>query len=133
MINFISFNNTKSDIIGASASALCLLHCIATPFLFLAHAGIDHHHSSPFWWQIIDVLFLTISFFAVYRSNQTTSKNWVGRAMWISWGVLVFIIFNEKLELFHIPEIAVFFPAISLILLHLYNQRYCNCSDDCIH
>ena len=30
--------NLKQDYIGAVASALCLLHCIATPFLFVAKA-----------------------------------------------------------------------------------------------
>ena len=30
---------TKSDLWGAFASGLCLIHCLATPFIFLAQAG----------------------------------------------------------------------------------------------
>ncbi|MEM1135033.1 MAG: hypothetical protein AAGI07_04285 [Bacteroidota bacterium] len=41
---------TKLDLLGSLASALCLIHYLATPFLFIAHAStVGHAEASPFW------------------------------------------------------------------------------------
>jgi len=117
---------SKSDIIGSTASFLCLIHCIATPFLFVAQAEIiGHGEAHPAWWGFLDIVFLVISYFAVWWSSKTTSKSWIRYALWISWGVLTLIILNEKLSLVPLPEVAIYAPAISLIVLHLYNRKHC--------
>ena len=129
----LTFQN-KSDLIGAFSSGLCLLHCIATPFLFITQASLTNCcEASHTWWKSMDYLFLIISFAAVYRSNQTTSKAWIGKALWGSWIILFMVILNEKLEWLALPEIAIYFPALALIILHLYNQKYCQCDENCIH
>lgn len=125
----------KSDIIGSLASGLCLIHCLATPFLFAAHANHiheHHHHSHPFWWGLLDILFIGISFFAVLWSVRNTSSNWMKFALWISWSLLAFVILNEKLQLVFIPELFIFVPSILLVVFHLYNKKYCQCNnEDC--
>ena len=126
--------NTTSDIFGSAASTLCLVHCLATPFLFAAHAGHahGHHHSHPLWWGVLDLLFIAVSLVAVYWSAKHTSKNWMCYALWLSWAGLTFVILNEKLGWVHLAEAAIYFPAIALIGLHLYNRKYCKCSnEDC--
>jgi len=86
----------KPDSIGAIASTLCLIHCLATPFVFIAQScTLTCCNGVPMWWGSIDYIFLIISFFTVYRSNL-----------------------NEK---------AIYIPAIALIMLHLYNKKYCQC------
>ncbi|OJJ15029.1 hypothetical protein BKI52_39880 [marine bacterium AO1-C] len=137
MLNLQSVQNTrKLDILGASASTLCLIHCVATPFLFIAEASathLQHHHhhgDTPLWWSVIDIVFIIISFFAIYFSVKTTSKNWVKYALFASWALLTFIILNEKLEGIHLAEEWVYLPALSLVGLHLYNRRYCQCEDE---
>ena len=127
--------NQKFDLLGASASTLCLIHCVITPFLFVAEASVTahhhHHHGhTPLWWSVIDILFIIISFFAIYFAVKTTSKNWVKYALFACWGFLTFIILNEKLEGFHLAEEWVYIPALTLVGLHLYNRRYCQCEDD---
>ena len=63
----------KPNIIGSAASFLCLIHCIATPFLFVAQAELAHHtHNHPAWWGLLDILFLVVSFFAVLWSAKST-------------------------------------------------------------
>ena len=57
-----------SDILGALASFICLVHCLATPFLFLAHSHAHshaeaHHEAGPLWWGLIDYLFLLYFFY----------------------------------------------------------------------
>ncbi|WNJ19165.1 MerC domain-containing protein [Pontibacter sp. G13] len=128
---------SSSDIFGALASGLCLIHCVATPFLFAAQAGAahhDHHHhhhgASPEWWGWIDLTLLVVSAVAIYWAVKRSSKQWVKIALWASWAFLTFIILNEKMELLHLAEAWIYAPAVSLVALHLYNRKYCQCEDD---
>ncbi|WP_299549671.1 MerC domain-containing protein [Seonamhaeicola sp.] len=119
----------KSDTLGAFSSALCLVHCLVTPILFIAQASsVCCSASVPTWWKSIDYLFLIISFFAVYRSTQTTSKDFMKPALWICWIILFFAIINEHLQVIHLPEIFTYVPALGLVALHLYNLKYCQCN-----
>lgn len=124
----------KSDWIGIFTSGLCVLHCMATPFLFVAHAGIGiQGQALPPWWGFVDFAFLLLSFLAVYWSAKKTSKKWVAQFFWVLWGVLALIIANEKWGFWQLTEAAIYFPTIGLVLLHFYNHRYCrrkeaNCS-----
>lgn len=121
----------KPDNIGALASTLCMIHCFATPFIFIAQScATTCCASAPEWWIWIDYIFLAISFFAIYRSTKTTSKQWIKSALWISWILLVIIILNERIALIHLPEIFKYITASSLVVLHLYNRKYCQCKED---
>ena len=66
----------KPDTFDALASTFCIIHCLATPLLFIAHActANDGCAAVPIWWRSLDFLFLAISFIAVYCSTRTTSK-----------------------------------------------------------
>ncbi len=132
MAKAISFK-TNSDIFGSAASTLCLVHCLATPLLFAAHAGHVHgHHSHPVWWGALDLVFIVISFAAVFWSVKHTSKSWMKYALWISWVLLAFVIVNEKLGMVHLAEAVIYGPSLALVGLHLYNRRYCKCeNEDC--
>ena len=130
MINSINIS-AKSDLIGMMASGLCFLHCVATPFIFVAHASsVILKESHPWWWGTLDIVFLVISFFAIYWSTRTTSGKWIKYIFWLSWIFLCLLILNEKLELWHISEEVVYMPAITLIFLHFYNHRYCRSDRD---
>ena len=120
----------KSDNIGVLASTLCMLHCFATPLLFIAQTSSASSDTMPIWWKWIDYFFLTISFFAIYRSTQITSKNFMKSALWINWIILLLVILNEKAGLVHLPEVFTYAVASSLVILHLYNQKYCQCKND---
>lgn len=121
----------QSDLFGAFASSLCLIHCLATPFIFLAQAGAATCcESAPFWWHSIDYVFLVISFIAVYYSATNTSLKWMPVALYSGWGLLALFILNEKFHLFHLDHLFIFIPAMGLVGLHLYNRRYCNCDDE---
>lgn len=126
----------KSDKIGVFASTLCMIHCFATPFIFVAQScALSCCSAAPAWWRWIDYFFLTIAFFAVYRSTKTTSKKIMKPALWISWIALCALIVNETLQLFRIPETYKYIVGTTLAILHLYNLRYCQCKNDkcCTH
>ncbi|WP_405246507.1 MULTISPECIES: MerC domain-containing protein [unclassified Cellulophaga] len=121
----------KADILGTLASILCLVHCMATPFLFMAQAGsVFCCEDPPAWWKFMDYLFLAISFVAIQWSTKTTTIKWLAPALWLSWLALAAILLNEKLELIALPEPVVYIPAIALVSLHLYNRKHCKCNVD---
>jgi len=119
---------SKADSIGVMASTLCMIHCIATPFLFIAQScSAACCSDAPDWWRWIDYGFLVISFFAVYRSARTTSSKWMKPALWLSWTMLLICIINESFEFAKFPEGSTYMAAFLLIGVHLYNLRYCQC------
>lgn len=122
--------SNRSDSLGAFASGLCLIHCVATPFLFVLQPLAVSEEAAPLWWQSLDYVFLIVSFFAVYWSAINTSKSWMRSALWISFSVLTMAILNEKFELLYLGEFLTYIAAASLIGLHLYNQKYCQCADE---
>jgi multidrug transporter EmrE-like cation transporter len=123
----------KADSIGALASSLCLLHCLATPFLFMAQSHLAHHSdTTPYWWQVIDLIFLAISFLALNQSTKSSTSKPIRYSLWISWFFLCTLIINEKMALYPLPEVALYVVAILLTSLHLYNLKYCQCqSENC--
>lgn len=126
---FVKKPNPNS--VGALASSLCLIHCIATPFLFLAQTcTATCCTSTPVWWATIDFLFIGMSYFAIYWSVKNSINSWIKYALWTSWVFLCLVILNEKIGLLTVPETSIYIPAIALILLHLYNRKYCECKDE---
>lgn len=113
-----------SDVIGASAGALCLVHCIATPFLFIAQSAASG------WWGVLDYAFIAITLFAVLFSARNTSKDWMKFALYLGWVVLSFLILNEKMSFIALSEVWNYGAAFGLISLHLYNRKYCRCTDE---
>lgn len=122
----------KSDLVGAVSSGLCILHCVATPFLFIAQSCNVSGccASSPAWWSAIDYLFIGITFLAVYQSGKNTSKPWIKYAMYTGWIVLSLLTFNEKFTLIPLASAWKYLAAFSLISLHLYNLKYCQCVEE---
>ena len=122
----MSFSNIsmKSDFIGMIASGLCLIHCVATPILFMAGTGLGMPTEvQPTWWGYLDPIFLVLSLLAVYWSVQSRAHALIKFLFVVFWMLLMLLVLNEKFELFPIVEEAIYVPTISLILLHLYNSR----------
>jgi hypothetical protein len=121
-----SSSNNKSDLFGALASSLCMVHCLITPLIFVVQV-CTASCCAPWWWRLIDYIFLVISIATIYYTAKRTSLQWMPKALYISWGVLAFLIFNEGLNWLTIPHVFVYLPAFSLVFLHLYNRKYCRC------
>ena len=123
--------NSKSDFLGAFASSLCMVHCLATPLIFVMQASTAScSEVGPWWWRMIDYLFLIISIAAIYHSAKRTSLQWMPKALYTCWGILALLILNEGLHLLPIPHILIYLPAFSLVFLHLYNRKYCRYSTE---
>lgn len=123
-------NQLSLDTIGIISGTLCMIHCIGTPFLFIAKAcSTSCCSEAPLWWQIIDYLFLIISFVAIYFVNKNVSKNWIKLSFWFSWIVLLLVILNHTFEIINLPKNIIYAPTFSIIALHFYNLKFCNCQN----
>ena len=121
----------NSDRIGVVSSGLCMLHCFATPFLFLSQSSLIFISVDfTLTWFILNYFFLFISFIAIYHSVKNSTNRFIRIFLYLFWLVLSGLIINESLEIFSIPEAATYFSASSLICLHIYNLRYCRCDDE---
>ena len=120
----------KSDALGIFASTLCMIHCLATPFLFIVQScSSSCCESAPYWWKAFDFGFLVFSFFGVIRSVKTSSNKLVKNLLWILMITLFLIILNEIIQLLFLPEFMKYIVASSLIFVHLYNSNYCQCKN----
>ena len=121
----------KPDVFGAIASSLCYLHCLLTPIIFLTtSANSNLNSSTPIWWNELDFIFISISFFAIYKSTKTTSKRFMKYLLWFGWLLLFSLIINEKISLVSLPGYLKDISAIGLAVLHIYNLNYCQCKDE---
>ena len=83
----------NSDSIGALASTLCLIHCLATPFIFVVQSCTAACcANAPGWWASFDYIFLLISFVSIYRSTQTTTKKIMKPILWSNFFLLFALI-----------------------------------------
>ena len=121
---------TQSDWWGAVASGLCLVHCLATPFIFVAQTcSVSCCHDSPLW-RFIDVLFVLISWAAVYWSARQTTLSWMPIALYASWGALMLVLINDQWGSINLG-FGRYIPAIALIVFHLIQRRYGQCGPSC--
>ena len=115
------------DNLGAMLSSLCVLHCYFTPFLFITQSHLAA--TIPGWWQALNYLFLFISFLAIIRSVDNSTNFKIKILLFLFWGLLSFLFISENFELFHLPEFLTYSAGITLAGLHIYNRKYCQCSD----
>ena len=115
------------DNIGATFSILCVIHCFATPFLFITQS---YMLVVPGWWQALNYIFLALSLFDVYKTSQNSSNQIVKTLLFLFWGILASLLISEEFELFHLPEFITYLTGLTLAGLHIYNKKYCQCVDD---
>jgi len=120
----------SADFMGALASGLCVLHCLATPLLFIVQAGATCGEAGPWWWSVIDFLFLAVSAVAVWKSARESNLKWLSSALYVSWAVLALLLVNHRLHLIPLPHMLLYLPALALVGFHIYNLRSCQCVDD---
>ena len=123
----MKISSIHPDNLGATFSSLCVIHCFATPFLFITQSYLL---VVPGWWQALNYLFLSISFFAVYKTSKNSSSQMVKTLLYLFWSILAMLLISEEFELFHLPEFITYIVGLSLAGLHIYNKRYCQCADD---
>ncbi len=77
----------QADFLGMVSSILCFVHCMLTPFLFLAQTCACCA-DGPLWWKGIDYVFLAIALLAVSSSTKNSSKQIMRIALYTAWSSL---------------------------------------------
>ena len=86
----------NSDRIGVVSSGLCMLHCFATPFLFLSQSSLIFISVDfTLTWFILNYVFLFISFIAIYHSVKNSTNRFIRIFLYLFWVVLSGLIINE--------------------------------------
>ncbi|AZB11321.1 MerC domain-containing protein [Chryseobacterium sp. G0162] len=102
------------DAVGISAAVLCLIHCIIFPLLLIIPLGISHN---PY----IDLAFLMIGTFVVYRQTKQITSNGLQILFWASLGFIAISILVDFIFEIHLPFI--YIGAVGLITAHLINFK----------
>lgn len=119
----------KTDLWGALAGSVCLIHCMITPFLFIAKACTSSCCSeSPLWWQAVDYVFILISLIAIKFVTNNISHKGITIAFWTSWILLLVTTLDGTLQTGLLPHSFIYLPALAIIGLHFYNMKYSQCS-----
>ena len=119
------------DKIGIISSSLCIIHCVGTPIIFIAKAcSVTCCSDAPDWWLMIDYLFLSISFFAIYFITRKSTKPWLKISFWIAWVVLLFTTIEHSFSISIIPKNFIYLPALTIVALHFYNLRFNKCENE---
>ena len=119
------------DSIGIIASTLCTIHCIVTPFIFIAKACTATCCSdAPSWWLMIDYIFLIISFLAIFFISKNLTIKWLQTAFWVSWSLLLFSIANHSIDIVQLHKNFIYIPSGAIIILHFYNMQFCKCQNE---
>ena len=99
-MNFTAKNiNFSYDNLGIIASTLCMIHCIGTPFLFIAKAcSTTCCADAPLWWKAIDYAFLIVSGVATssLASSDSLSTRSVSSSSFLEELFLLFILLQKS-------------------------------------
>ena len=122
-------SSQSADLIGISASVLCLIHCLVFPVLISAgfifghddHAGHDHVHAHVHW-HWMDFLFVALAIWAVISAVKSTQSRNIKIALWLavtifSVGVLLHDVFSWMIFVSLIASVA-------LVIIHIVNWKF---------
>ena len=118
------------DKLGILTSALCLIHCFITPFIYMSFASLKQNELISFSLNGVNVIFIIVSLVAVNRSTKITTSKIIKPIFWLSWFFLFFVLFNEVAMIIELPEIISYTSGLILAGVHIYNLNFCGCKDE---
>lgn len=113
--------DVRSDKVGIASAVLCTVHCLVVPLLLLIKISWTETQIAfqlPSWWELIDYIFLAISFYAVSHSAKHTSNSYIRLSLLAFWCILaISVIFQAKLHWL------AYIASAGLVITHLMNIR----------
>ncbi|RMG63624.1 MAG: MerC domain-containing protein [Bacteroidetes bacterium] len=116
-----------SDYLGITSALICLLHCLAGPFVLGATMHLHEHQAhgeSGLWWldHRWDYFFLLLGLIAVWFSARHTHRRTMKVLLWMTYGALAGAILLETQAMFF--QFLVYGASLGLIAAHVYNLRH---------
>lgn len=119
------FSTQSADMLGISASVLCMVHCLAFPVMislgYLVKFSDDHGHAHEHW-HWMDYFFIVIAIWAVYNAAKNTHSKRIKIALWTA--VLIFSIAILLHELNPLMIVISIVASLSLLIIHIINWKY---------
>ncbi|MDO9551035.1 MerC domain-containing protein [Rhodonellum sp.] len=113
----------SADVLGISASLLCMVHCLAFP-LFISVGYIFQHGEEPGHdhWHFVDYLFIGLALWAVFHASKNTQSKGIKIALWIA-----VIVFSISVSLHDLAPWMVFVSvasSLALVIFHILNWKF---------
>lgn len=122
-------SSQSADMMGISASVLCMIHCLVFPVLisfgYMARYSGEHEHEhghDHFHWHWMDYFFIILAIWAVFNAAKNTHSKRIKIALWTA--VLIFSV-AILLHEWNSWMIAVsVLASLALIIIHIINWKY---------
>jgi len=118
-----------SDWLGASASGLCIIHCVLTPLIFTAkpvYYGMMgkqiHTHDL---WPALDYIFLILSLLAVWYSARNTPHAILKWIFWVAWMIFALGLLFEPSSTV-LGHWLMYIGSTTLVIAHIRNYFQVN-------
>jgi hypothetical protein len=117
------FFSQKADYIGITGSVLCLIHCIATPFLLLTSSVLRENNTIQAGFLSLDYVFIGVNIVAVYFATRHQTIPAIRMALWCFLVLFtVALLLEDRSPVF---EYLGYAASLGLVTTHLANIRYC--------
>lgn len=122
-------SSQSADIMGISASVLCMIHCMAFPVMislgYMVKYSDDHGHSHDhIHWHWMDYFFIVLAIWAVFNAGKNTHSKRIKIALWTAVGIFsIAILLHEWNPIMIGISIA---ASVALIIIHIINWKYHN-------
>lgn len=118
-------SNQSADMMGISASVLCMIHCLAFPVMvslgYMARYSDDHAHDHIHW-HWMEYFFITLAVWAVFNAAKNTHSKRIKIALWTTVFIFSFaILLHDWNPWMMAVSIA---ASISMIIIHIINWKY---------
>ncbi|WP_373523509.1 MerC domain-containing protein [Aquiflexum sp.] len=118
-------SSQSADMLGISASVLCMIHCMAMPVMislgYIFKFSEDHDHAHEHW-HWMDYFFVILAVWAVYNAAKNTHFMRIKIALWIAVSIFsVAILLHDLNPLMIVLSIS---ASLSLVLIHIINWKY---------
>ncbi len=107
----------NSDYLGLISSALCLIHCLALPFIVVFFGEALHSIEHL---EFLDWIFAIISLYAAYDSIKRTNSNYLKLSFVLGWILFIIGIVMHEDPIF---SYTLHLGSIVLISSHLVNYK----------
>jgi chromate transport protein ChrA len=118
-------SSQSADILGISASLLCMIHCLAFPVMislgYIFKFSDDHDHVHEHW-HWMDYFFVFLAIWAVYNAAKNTHSKRIKIALWIA--VLFFSIAILLHDINPFMIVISIGASLALVIIHIINWKY---------
>ncbi|MCH7403456.1 MerC domain-containing protein [Belliella kenyensis] len=123
-------SSKSADLMGISASLLCMIHCLAIPVMISLgfifghddHSHHDHDHHIHFHGHWMDFIFVALAIWAVLNASKTTHSKGIKIALYIAVTIFsVAVLLHESISwMIYVSLIA----SLSLVIVHIINWKF---------